>query len=75
MKPAIHNIATHLALIIGIATLLVLCMVYPFLPGGYDRLAVPLSTMAQVFGVVGLALVPGGLLWLLCRGLDSPFLC
>jgi hypothetical protein len=64
MKPAIHNIATHLALIIGIATLLVLCMVYPFLPGGYDRLAVPLSTMAQVFGVVGLALVPGGLLWL-----------
>ena len=44
--------------------LLVLCMVYPFLPGGYDRLAVPLSTMAQVFGVVGLALVPGGLLWL-----------
>jgi hypothetical protein len=39
-------------------------MVYPFVPGGYDRLAVPLSTMAQVFGVVGLALVPGGLVWL-----------
>ena len=64
MKPAIHKIAIHLALIVGIATLLVLCVVYPFLPGGYDRLAVPLSTMAQVFGVVGLALVPGGLLWL-----------
>ena len=64
MKPAIRNIATHLALVIGIATLLVLCMVYPFLSGGYDRLAVPLSTMAQVFGVVGLALVPGGVLWL-----------
>ena len=64
MKPAIHRVATHLALIVSIAALLVLCMVYPFLPGGYDHLAVPLSTMAQVFGVVGLALVPGGLLWL-----------
>jgi hypothetical protein len=64
MKPVVHNIATHLALIVGIAMLLVVCMVYPFLPGGYDRLAVPLSTLAQVFGVVGLALVPGGLLWL-----------
>jgi hypothetical protein len=64
MKAAIHNIAAHVALTIGVATLLVLCMVYPFLSGGYDRLAVPLSTMVQVFGVVGLALVPGGLLWL-----------
>lgn len=64
MKPAIHNIVTHLAFIAGIATLLVLATVYPFLPGGFDSLAVPLSTMAQVFGVVGLALVPGGLLWL-----------
>ena len=63
VKPVIHDIATHLALIVGIAALLALCMVYPFLPGGYDRLAVPLSTMAQVFGVVGLALVPGSLLW------------
>jgi len=65
MKTAKHKIATHLAFIVGIATLLVLCMVYPFLHGRYDRLAVPLSTMAQVFGVVGLALVPGGLLWLI----------
>lgn len=64
MKPATPNIARHLVLIAGMAALLVLCMAYPFLPGGYDRLAVPLATMAQVFGVVGLALVPGGLLWL-----------
>jgi hypothetical protein len=63
MKPTTHSIAAHLALIVGITMLLVFCMVYPFLPGEYDRLAVPLSTMAQVFGVVGLALVPGGLLW------------
>jgi hypothetical protein len=59
-----RNIATHLALLAGIAALLALCMVYPFLPGGYDSLAFPFSTMAQVFGLVGLVLVPGGLLWL-----------
>jgi hypothetical protein len=65
MKVAKPKMATHLAFIVSIATLLALCMVYPFLHGRYDRLAVPLSTMAQVFGVVGLALVPGGLLWLI----------
>jgi hypothetical protein len=64
MKPGIRDITLHLAFVIVIATLLVFSMIYPFLPGRYDRLAVPLSTMAQVFGVVGLALVPGGLLWL-----------
>ena len=64
MKTEVHTLATHLGRIVGMAALLVVCMVYPFLPGGYDRLAVPLSAMAQVFGVVGLALVPGGLLWL-----------
>ena len=64
MKPAIRNVAIHLAVGIGVATLIVLCIVYPFLPGGHDCLAVPLSTMVQVFGVVGLVLVPGGLVWL-----------
>ncbi len=34
MKPATPNIARHLAIIVGMAALLVLCMVYPFLPGG-----------------------------------------
>jgi hypothetical protein len=65
LKAAKRHLVLHPALIVGIAALLVLCTVYPFLPGGYDRLAVPLSTMVQVFGVVGLALVPGGLLWLI----------
>ncbi|MEZ4904538.1 MAG: hypothetical protein R2822_23710 [Spirosomataceae bacterium] len=37
---------------------------YPFLSGDYDRLAMPISTMIQVFGLVGLALVPIGILWL-----------
>ncbi len=58
------SIAKRIALITGIATITIVCMAYPFLPGGYDRLAIPLSTMVQVFGVAGLALVPGGLLWL-----------
>ena len=64
VEPASHRIATHLAFLLVTAVLLVLCMVYPYFSGGYDRLAVPLSTMAQVFGVAGLALVPVGLLWL-----------
>ena len=54
MKPAHRRIATHLALLLLTAVLIALCMVYPFLSGGYDRLAVPLSTMTQVFGVAGL---------------------
>jgi hypothetical protein len=35
----------------------------PFLPGRYDSLAVPLSLMSQIFGKVGLLLVPVGTLW------------
>lgn len=52
----------HLGLMSGITALIALVVVYPFLPGGYDGLAVALSTMAQVFGVVGLLLVPVGVL-------------
>jgi len=65
MNPAKSNIVAHLLVILCLAAFIVLCIAYPFLPGEYDRLAVPLSTMAQVFGVVGLGLVPGGLLWLI----------
>lgn len=59
-----RTIVTHLAVVAALATLLILCIVYPFLPGRYDQLAVPLSTMAQVFGVAGLPLTLVGLLWL-----------
>ena len=55
---------THLVRMIGITGLVVLCIVYPFLPGQYDSLAVALSTMAQVFGTLGLLFVPVGGLWL-----------
>ena len=54
----------HLVRMVGITILMVLCIFYPFLPGEYDGLAVALSTMVQVFGVVGLLLVPVGALWL-----------
>jgi hypothetical protein len=51
--------------IAAITILAVACMFYPFLPGSHDRLAVTLSTMAQLFGVVGLLLVPIGAAWLI----------
>ena len=35
----------------------------PFLPGGYDTFAAPLSLMARVFGFVGVLLVPAGAFW------------
>lgn len=36
----------------------------PFFPGGYDPLSEPVSSMAWIFGRVGLLLVPVGGLWL-----------
>lgn len=56
--------ALHVVRIAGLVILIVLCTFYPFLPGKYDGFAVPLSAMAQVFGIVGLLLVPVGGLWL-----------
>ena len=58
------TIVKHLAFIVAIAALIVLCIAYPFLPGKHDPLAVPLSTMVQVFGVLGLPLSAIGLAWL-----------
>ncbi|HTV02988.1 MAG TPA: hypothetical protein VMF13_20745, partial [Luteitalea sp.] len=52
-----------MAALVVSAGLLALTTIYPFLPGRFDRLAVPLSTMVQVFGVLGMALVPVGLTW------------
>jgi hypothetical protein len=45
----------------------IFCTLLPFLPGGYDPLAVPLSAMAQTFGKVSLLLVPVGIVWLVSR--------
>jgi hypothetical protein len=50
---------------VGAITLVIgLCIIYPFLPGGYDVLAVPLSILVQLFGATGLLLVPIGALWM-----------
>ncbi len=64
MTPQRRTVFVHFALVVVIATMLTVGIAYPFLPGRYDRLAVPISTMLQVFGLLGLTLVPGGLLWL-----------
>ena len=62
----------HLLGIVAAIALLVFCTLLPFLPGGYDPLAIPVSAMALVAGVLGLVLVPSGLL--LIAGNHSPAL-
>lgn len=59
------KIATHITLLLVLTAFIALGIAYPFLSGDYDRLAVPISTMIQVFGLAGLGLVPVGALWLL----------
>jgi hypothetical protein len=54
----------HFAAIIGIIVLILLAILYPFCPGRYDPLAVPISTAVQVYCAVGLLLVPIAALWL-----------
>ena len=54
----------HVLWIVAIAVLALTAMFYPFMPGTYDRMAVPLSGLAQVVGLAGLLLVPIGLAWL-----------
>ncbi len=44
----------------------------PFVPGGHDPLAVPLSAMAWAVGRVGLLLVPVGGLWLWASTRPAP---
>ena len=54
---------THFPRITAATAGIILFTLLPFLPGRYDSLAVPLSLMARIFGVVGLLLVPVGALW------------
>jgi hypothetical protein len=54
----------HSARIAATVFLIVLIMIYPFLPGQYDPSALPLSTIVQLLATVGLLLVPLGFLWL-----------
>lgn len=64
VKKKIDTIGLHLFLMVTLSSFIALCILYPFLPGEYDGLALPLSIMAQTFGFIGLLLVPIGLLWL-----------
>jgi hypothetical protein len=57
--------ALQLVRLIAIILLLLAASFLPFLPGGYDGLAVTLSVMAQIFGAAGLLLVPVGAFWLI----------
>jgi len=54
----------HFLGITAATAVIILCTLLPFLPGRYDSLAVPLSGMSQLFGKVGLLLVPVGALWI-----------
>ena len=58
------KLAIHIILLVVLTAFLTLGIAYPFLSGDFDELAIPISTMIQVFGLVGLALVPVGVLWL-----------
>ena len=54
----------HLLGIVLTIAFTLFCTLLPFLPGSYDNNAVALSEMAHMFGIVGLLLVPVGLLWI-----------
>lgn len=53
----------HLVRMAAAIVFIVACTFLPFLPGGYDGLAVTLSAMARLLGGAGLLLVPIGVLW------------
>lgn len=57
----------HLLGIVAAIVLVLFCTFLPFLPGRYDPLAIPLSVMAQAGSLVGLVVVPFGLLWILAE--------
>jgi hypothetical protein len=64
MKQGASIMVVHVVRMGSMTILVIACMFLPFLPGGYDGLAVTLSVMAQIFGVAGLLLVPIGAVWL-----------
>ena len=55
----------HFIRIITIIILILLLIFLPYFPGEYDASAVTLSTMAQLFGLSSLLLVPIGIAWLI----------
>jgi len=56
-----------------ILILLIFGIIYPFMSGDFDRLAMPLSTIIQGFGVLGIILSILGLIWLLMPSKNKIF--
>ena len=50
-----------------VAAAILACSFLPFLPGAYDPIAAALAFAAYVFGIVGLLLVPVGVVWLVAE--------
>lgn len=65
MKMAKNEILKHILTLVATMAVISLFIVYPYLPGEYDRLAMPLSIVVQSFGLTGLILTLVGLLWLI----------
>ncbi len=59
-----HRVLLVVALRIG---LIMLASVPPYLPGRYDLAAATITLLAQLLCLLGLVLLPVGLLWLLSR--------
>jgi len=59
-----YHSVKHFTYMIFFVSILTLGMIYPFLKGDFDHLAIPISTIIQVFGLVGLSFVPIGILWM-----------
>jgi hypothetical protein len=57
-------VIVHILQIGAAIAFIMMCTLLPFLPGRYDAVAMTVSLMAQVFGRIGLLLVPVGLFWL-----------
>jgi hypothetical protein len=55
----------QLMIIIGVYALWMLGITYPHMPGAYDPMAVPLSTVLQVGVVVSLLWMPIGIVWVI----------
>ena len=58
-----QHAALQSALIIILSAMLMLGMVYPYLAGQYDALAVGLSALIQVFAILAVVWMPVGILW------------
>lgn len=62
------KILTHISNQVIVLTVLILGIIYPFMSGDFDSIAMPLSTIIQGFGILGIILSLLGLIWLVFPG-------